>query len=101
MTLVFFSGYIAYFSVVYRFFVSEYLVIIVPKFYYPKNKNFGKFLVLQYHSIRYIISACNAGNRSRALECHHFFNPFDLHNYCPTCREAGKGDDNCVTKKEK
>ena len=22
---------------------------------------------------------------------------FDLHNYCPTCREAGKGDDPCVT----
>ena len=22
---------------------------------------------------------------------------FDTHNYCPTCREAGKGDDPCVT----
>ena len=22
---------------------------------------------------------------------------FDSHNYCPTCREAGKGDDPCVT----
>ena len=22
---------------------------------------------------------------------------FDLHNYCPTCRESGKGDDPCVT----
>ena len=21
---------------------------------------------------------------------------FDTHNYCPTCREAGKGDDSCV-----
>ena len=23
--------------------------------------------------------------------------PFDTHNYCPTCRESGKGDDPCVT----
>ena len=22
---------------------------------------------------------------------------FDVHNYCPTCRESGKGDDPCVT----
>ena len=22
---------------------------------------------------------------------------FDLHNYCPTCRESGKGDDPCVS----
>ena len=27
----------------------------------------------------------------------HFCLPFDLHNYCPACREAGKGDDLCVT----
>ena len=27
----------------------------------------------------------------------HFCFSFDLHNYCPTCREAGKGDDPCVT----
>ena len=26
-----------------------------------------------------------------------FFFFFDLHNYCATCREAGKGDDPCVT----
>ena len=26
-----------------------------------------------------------------ALKCH------DTHNFCPTCREAGKGDDSCVT----
>ena len=25
-----------------------------------------------------------------------FYFSFDLHNYCPTCREAGKGDDSCV-----
>ena len=32
-----------------------------------------------------------------AAECNHFCHPFDTHNYCPTCREAGKGDDLCVT----
>ena len=26
-----------------------------------------------------------------------FFFTFDSHNYCPTCRESGKGDDPCVT----
>ena len=30
-------------------------------------------------------------------KCHHFCHAFDTHNYCPTCREAGKGDDPCVT----
>ena len=34
----------------------------------------------------------SAGNRPRALKCRHFCNPWDLHNYCPTCREAFKGD---------
>ena len=29
--------------------------------------------------------------------CHHFCHSFDSHNYCPTCREVGKGDDLCVT----
>ena len=42
-----------------------------------------------------------AGNMSRALKCRHFCSPWDLHNYCPTCREAFKGDDNCVTGKGK
>ena len=32
-----------------------------------------------------------------ASKCHHFCHTFDSHNYCPTCREAGKGDDPCVT----
>ena len=44
-------------------------------------------------------TAC-AGNRSRALKCHHFCNPWDLHNYCPTGRESSKGD-YCVTGKGK
>ena len=36
-------------------------------------------------------------DKPRAQKCRHFCFPFDLHNYCPTCREAGKGDDPCVT----
>ena len=36
-------------------------------------------------------------DKPRAQKCHHFCFSFDLHNYCPTCREAGKGDDPCVT----
>ena len=32
-----------------------------------------------------------------ASKCHHFCHAFDTHNYCPTCREAGKRDDPCVT----
>ena len=36
-------------------------------------------------------------DKPRALKCRHFCFSFDLHNYCPTCKEAGKGDDPCVT----
>ena len=36
-------------------------------------------------------------DKPQALKCHHFCHSFDTHNFCPTCREAGKGDDPCVT----
>ena len=36
-------------------------------------------------------------DKPRAQKCRHFCFSFDLHNYCPTCREAGKGDHPCVT----
>ena len=36
-------------------------------------------------------------DKPRTAKCNHFCHPFDHHNYCPTCREAGKGDDLCVT----
>ena len=36
-------------------------------------------------------------DKPRAQKCRHFSFSFDLHNYCPTCREAGKSDDPCVT----
>ena len=36
-------------------------------------------------------------NKPRASKCRHFCFLFDTHNYCPTCRKSGKGDDPCVT----
>ena len=36
-------------------------------------------------------------DRLRSSKCHHFCFVFDAHNYCPTCRESGKGDDPCIT----
>ena len=39
-------------------------------------------------------------DKPRAQKCRHFCFSFDLHNYCPTCREADKGDDPCVTSFE-
>ena len=36
-------------------------------------------------------------DKPRAAKCNHFCHPFDTHNFCPTCREAGKGDNPCVT----
>ena len=33
----------------------------------------------------------------RSNKYRHFCFPFDVHNYCPTCRESGKGDDPCIT----
>ena len=39
----------------------------------------------------------NAGNpKPLALQCRHFCNGFDLHNFCPDCRGAGKQDEPCV-----
>ena len=36
-------------------------------------------------------------DKPRSSKCRHFCFSFDIHNYCPTCRESGKGDDPCVT----
>ena len=38
-----------------------------------------------------------SSNKPRSLKCCHFCLPFDLHNYFLAFREAGKGDDPCVT----
>ena len=39
-------------------------------------------------------------NKPRSSKCCHFCFAFDTHNYCPSCREAGKGDDPCVTNEK-
>ena len=36
-------------------------------------------------------------DKPRSSKCRHFCFAFDTHNYCPTCRESGKGDGPCVT----
>ena len=36
-------------------------------------------------------------DKLRSSKYRHFCFPFATHNYCPTCRESGKGDDPCVT----
>ena len=36
-------------------------------------------------------------DKPRSSKCRHLCFAFDTHNYCPTCRESGKGDDPCVT----
>ena len=36
-------------------------------------------------------------DKPRSAKCRHFCFSFDTHNYCPTCRESGKGDEPCVT----
>ena len=41
-----------------------------------------------------------SSNKPRSSKCRHFCFLFDTHNNCPTCREAGKGDDPCVTNEK-
>ena len=36
-------------------------------------------------------------DKPRSVKCRHFCFVFDSHNYCPICKECGKGDDPCVT----
>ena len=43
------------------------------------------------------MSSHQASAKARSSKCRHFCYPFDAHNYCPTCRESGKGDNTCVT----
>ena len=42
------------------------------------------------------MSSHQASAKARSSKCRHFCYPFDTHNYCPTCRDSGKGDDPCV-----
>ena len=43
------------------------------------------------------MSSHQTSAKARSSKCCQFCYPFDTHNYCPTCRESGKGDDPCVT----
>ena len=43
------------------------------------------------------MSSRQTSAKLRLSKCRHFCFSFDLQNYCPTCRESGKGDDLCVT----
>ena len=45
------------------------------------------------------MSSHQTSAKARLYKCCHFCYPFDSHNYCPTCRESGKGDDPCVTNR--
>ena len=44
-----------------------------------------------------MLSHQSSKDKPHASTCNHFCHTFDNHNFCPTCREAGKGDDLCVT----
>ena len=41
-----------------------------------------------------------SSDKPRSSKCRHFCFVFETHNYCPTCTEAGKGDDPCVTNEK-
>ena len=43
------------------------------------------------------MSSHQTSTKPRSSKCRHFCFLFDTHNYCPTCRESGTGDDPCVT----
>ena len=61
--------------------------------------SFPRFRLIHSTSfIAYKMSTHQANkDKPRAQKCRHFCFSFDTHNFCPTCREAGKGDDPCVT----
>ena len=43
------------------------------------------------------MSSHQTSAKPRSSKCRHFCFLFDNHNYSPTCRESGKGDDPCLT----
>ena len=54
-------------------------------------------ILLIFYCIKIFKSSHQASSKHRSSKCRRFCFPFDLHNYCPTCRESGKGDDPCLT----
>ena len=61
--------------------------------------SFPRFRLFVYiFLLRFKMSAHQTNEeKPRSSKCRHFCFAFDAHNYCPTCRESGKGDDPCVT----
>ena len=53
----------------------------------------------RFHSdfIAVKMSSHQTSAKTKSSKCRHFCFLFDTHNYCPTCRESGKGDDPCIT----
>ena len=55
------------------------------------------FLPIIFHLSPDIMSFQRQRTKLHSLKCHNYCYDFDLHNHCNTCREAGNGDDTCVT----
>ena len=55
---------------------------------------FSSVQALSFYCVFNMSSHKTNQDKPRSIKCCHFFFTFD--NYCPTCRESGKGDDPCV-----
>ena len=76
-----------------RIFQLVYLpLLFVGEIFFPSAY---QNILLIFYCIK--MSSHQASSKPRSSKCRHFCFPFDLHYYCPTCRESGKGDDPCVT----
>ena len=59
--------------------------------------SFPRYRFFIYVLLRFKMSSHQTNkDKPRSIKCRHFCFTFDLRNYCPTCRESGKGDDLCV-----
>ena len=87
--------YIYFIDYTVKFFISQ--LKYFP--YNPRVLSFlgsGNFNCTSFYCVKMSLHQANK-DKPRAQKCRHFCFSFDNHNYCPTCREAGKGDDPCVT----
>ena len=60
---------------------------------FPQYRHFHVYLLSQFKMSTHQTTK----DKPRSRKCRHFCFSFDIHKYCPTCRESGKGDDPCVT----
>ena len=75
------------------------------KVLFRQDNFFSYFGVFEFSSVQAFSSTfyigfqdvCPPNKDKPKSKCRHFCFAFDSHNYCPTCRESGKGDDPCVT----